>query len=399
MDPSFRRMSYSRSCTAAPSRTVARCAAKRARSWGGDDVHHLELAEHLLARAPDPGELGVVDADDRPGGVERVVAAGRVVVQVAHLLRRPAHSLFRPLALGDVVRREQHAPAALQLDQLQGEQADARLASDLAGRFEIPHVALSLEGSHHRRARVRALPQAQLGRRPVHQRLAGRAGGGHEPVVDREKAPLVERRDAQGNRAEVEGPREALLGGAQRRLGPRALGDLAMQPRVRVDQLRGALADPGLQIHPEIPQRQVGPDAGEDLLRLEGLDDVVDRAAGKGAHLVDHLVGRADEDDRNAGGAVVRPEARADLVAVHGRHHHVEQDQIRQGRPQKPQRQRTFGGRVHGVPLQPQHPGEQVEVRRGVVDDQDAALGGNGGNFAGHAIRLRPEHRTVIFRA
>ena len=47
------------------------------------------------------------------------------------------------------------------------------------------------------------------------------------------------------------------------------------------------------------PQGNVGSDAGEKLLGLERLGDVIDRAEAKRAHFVERVFERGQKDDRN----------------------------------------------------------------------------------------------------
>ena len=63
-----------------------------------------------------------------------------------------------------------------------------------------------------------------------------------------------------------------------------------------------------------------------------------------------------------------------DLVAVHARHHHVEQDQRRPvRRPRDRQRLLAVDGHADAIVVA-QHVAEQAQVRRRVVDDQDGEL-------------------------
>ena len=77
------------------------------------------------------------------------------------------------------------------------------------------------------------------------------------------------------------------------------------------------------------PQGDVRADAGEQLLGLEGLGDVIDRAELERAHLLEGIGERGEKDHRDVARRLRLLQALADRVAVHARHHHVEQDEIR----------------------------------------------------------------------
>ncbi len=71
---------------------------------------------------------------------------------------------------------------------------------------------------------------------------------------------------------------------------------------------------------------QAGADTGDELLRLEGLGDVVIRAGLKAQHDVDGVRLRGKHDDRHRRGAA---DGAADIHAVHAGEHKVEQNEVR----------------------------------------------------------------------
>src|SRR6185437_11018919 len=101
---------------------------------------------------------------------------------------------------------------------------------------------------------------------------------------------------------------------------------------------------------------------------------VVDRADIEALLLVDLLGLGGEEDDGNVarGGNVL--ESPADFIAVHAGHHHVEQDEIRLlCRGSDGQRLFAVGGNFRPVRIL-QHPRDDGDVGRRVVDDQDELL-------------------------
>ena len=80
-----------------------------------------------------------------------------------------------------------------------------------------------------------------------------------------------------------------------------------------------------------------------------GLDDEVVRPQRESAELLRVAPLRRQEQDRHLG--VPRTDLRADVVAVHPRHHHVEQHEVRPSRPEEGQRLLPVRRRAHGVVL------------------------------------------------
>ena len=81
---------------------------------------------------------------------------------------------------------------------------------------------------------------------------------------------------------------------------------------------------------------EMGVDARDHLLRLDGLRDEIHRAGFEPAHLVLRVVERGQEDHRGVAGFGIVLEAAAGLVAVDARHDDVEQDDQRSARGARP---------------------------------------------------------------
>ena len=73
-----------------------------------EEIRELHLPDHVVARISQPFELGIVDPDEHAVLVEGVIAAGRVVVEIADHVRRSLQGLLRLLARGDVVHGAAH---------------------------------------------------------------------------------------------------------------------------------------------------------------------------------------------------------------------------------------------------------------------------------------------------
>ena len=95
------------------------------------------------------------------------------------------------------------------------------------------------------------------------------------------------------------------------------------------------------QLALEMLARQVGRDARQHLFALDRLGDVVDRAELEARHLVRHFAARRQEDHERVARLRLRLQFAADLEAVHARHHHVEQHQVRLRPPRDLERGRA----------------------------------------------------------
>ena len=83
-----------------------------------------------------------------------------------------------------------------------------------------------------------------------------------------------------------------------------------------------------------------------------------------------------DHDHRQERGVLVRADAAAHGVAVHPRHDHIEEDEIRVVLLDQLQRLFPGHGRKHLVAARHEHCLEEPDVLRNVVDDEDLGSGG-----------------------
>ena len=196
----------------------------------------------------------------------------------------------------------------------------------------------------------------------------------------------------------VDGARDGFVlaaGGAadeQRRVGVRRLPDVLPEPdrrrtvaeqhavgaipRLPQQLLRDAqlvlqLLVAPLQLLLQLADREVRPDAGEHLVRLEGLVDEIHRAELEAPHLLARLRQRREEDDRAVARVRVSLEPGARLEAVHARHHDVEQHQVRHraGRNREGVAAAAGGEQPVAPPLERLI--EDLQIRGVVVDQQD----------------------------
>ncbi len=126
-----------------------------------------------------------------------------------------------------------------------------------------------------------------------------------------------------------------------------------------------------LALEPEEPELGFYP--GEDFASVKGLCDVVDAADLECPHLVRDVVKRADEDDRYRLRCLVLLELQADVVAVQLGHLDVQHDQLRRIEGDHCKCATT---RVRGTDLKSpilQNAGQDREIVRVVVDDEDVA--------------------------
>ena len=125
---------------------------------------------------------------------------------------------------------------------------------------------------------------------------------------------------------------------------------------------------PGVQ-HLLRPQQRAEP--GEQQAIIDRLGQEVVRPRLQPAHALG-LVGQGgDHHDRHMGRARLRLQAPADLIAIHARHHDVEQDHIRHPARHDGQRLRPGPGQRDLVIFVEQLGFEQAAIRRHVIDHQD----------------------------
>ncbi len=165
---------------------------------------------------------------------------------------------------------------------------------------------------------------------------------------------------------------------ADQRVLVRAAGDFAFEPCVLVVQALARLGKLDVGAYP--CKHDVG---------IERLGDVIHRAEGEAVRLALHRVHRGDEDDRDVARRRVGLEGLQHLVAVHVRHHDVEQDHV--GQRADGDRMQCALSRDGGADtiVRAQRLAEDGEVLGRVIDDEDgascAAVGGHGLDSAGSA--------------
>ena len=115
---------------------------------------------------------------------------------------------------------------------------------------------------------------------------------------------------------------------------------------------------------------QQGPDPGQQLLALEGLDEVVVGAAVEAGHPVLGLGAGGQHQDRDV---AVAAQAAADLDAVHPRQPEVEHDQVRNEAGGDVERLDSVGRGAYFVALVAERAAQDVGDVDVVLDDQDAA--------------------------
>ena len=117
------------------------------------------------------------------------------------------------------------------------------------------------------------------------------------------------------------------------------------------------------------------PHLGQELLAPHRLGHEIVGTGVQTLHAIRRAVQRRDQHDLAEAGPRVRLELAADLVAGHPRHHHVEQDHVRQLLARQGQAGRSVPGRLHAVPLGRKVTFEQTAAPIVVIDDQDSGRG------------------------
>ena len=148
-------------------------------------------------------------------------------------------------------------------------------------------------------------------------------------------------------------------------------------PRVREEllrhrQLARELRVPRLELSTQPLKREVRVDARDHFVALKRLGHEVDRAHLESAHLVLGFVQRRQEDHGSLAGGRVLLQAPARLVAVDAWHHDVEHDQ--QWLDPARDLDRALAAARHEQPVAStvERMAQDVEIRRVVVDQQDA---------------------------
>jgi hypothetical protein len=145
--------------------------------------------------------------------------------------------------------------------------------------------------------------------------------------------------------------------------------DFRLQPLILRSQAAARLSQ--FQMRADARQRHGGRDR---------LGQVIHRTKAEAALLIGGVIERRDEDDRDIPRQGVLAQFAQHLVAVHARHHHIEQDEVGlRVCACHPQRALTGIGGAHPVVRLQQLPQEE-QVLRHVVDDQ------NGGPLPGLGV-------------
>ena len=147
--------------------------------------------------------------------------------------------------------------------------------------------------------------------------------------------------------------------------------------RYQVDQLLALARDAFETVAGQL-EADMRVDASQQFLGDEGLGDVIDGAGVEGAQQQFAILHRGEEDHRHRCQRGVAAELLQQLEAVHPRHHHVQQHEVRRLAFRELQRLRAAGGRQYLVAVPLQQGADDAQVRRLIVDDEDPAGGGSG---------------------
>jgi hypothetical protein len=124
-----------------------------------------------------------------------------------------------------------------------------------------------------------------------------------------------------------------------------------------------------VQFRLQAAQLEVNPDAGEQLLVVEWLGEIVGSAGLQGPHLLAHVGGPRQHDDRDISQLGSRLLQRQKAEPVEPGHHHVAQDQI---------------DRLRGELLEAIEPVTREDIRQ------------LGGSLAQHALGVMPDGLRVV---
>ena len=141
-----------------------------------------------------------------------------------------------------------------------------------------------------------------------------------------------------------------------------------------------------LHLNLQLPKAKMGCDTGEHLVHPERLGDVIHPAALKRRDLIRSITQRTDEKHRNSFQPVVCFQTSTDFKTVHVRHVDVEQDQVGGRAPGGLQSRLPASSRTDFVSLRFEHFGEQFQIGRGVVHNQNVWLFFGGQQLRFHRI-------------
>ena len=238
-----------------------------------------------------------------------------------------------------------------------------QLHGRLRARLQVGELAQGLpdQATHVERLRLHALLRH---RRQQQQSIDHLAGHGQRAERLLHQMPLLV---GQVVGFELVQDLEEAIGRSQRRL--QAVGD-GVPVGLQLGVLQRQVLALGEQLLLQPVQLQMMLDARQQLLALDRFGDVVDRAEAEALDLVGGIVHRGHEDDRDVGGARIALEPAADFEAVHLRHAHVEQDEVRRCQAHFLECLRSAAGQHQVEPVLGEKVGDQAQVLRFVVDDQ-----------------------------
>ena len=123
---------------------------------------------------------------------------------------------------------------------------------------------------------------------------------------------------------------------------------------------------------------------------------LAEEVVGAGVEALGALLGRVergDEDDRQHRVRRVGADRAAHVVAAHAGHHHVEQDEVGPLGGEHGERLGARGRGAGAVALRREQVGEQLDVQRDVVDDEDLGAGGSVDGVHSMTSSARSEQR------
>ena len=304
----------------------------------GSHLHQPDAHAHRID-LPAPREAVVGNrAAQALGGLPAFVGIGAV-----HQRREVVAAQARD----DVLRRQ---GAAQQVADLAQQLVAGHVAGGVVDQLELVEVEVQ--------QRVLHAP----GREPRQQHRQRLLEGGaveqpRQVVVAREEVELILRLAALADLLRQLGIRQAQL--------LRALGHAALELVTRVAQARVV----ALQLAQQAADAQVRVHARQQFGQAHRLGDVVDAAGGEAGAGIVAARGDEDDGDRRQRGRGLQPPAH--LEAVHARHHHVEQDQVRAQRVGQLQRAHAAVRQRHLMAQRDEQVGQDLGVDRRVVDHQD----------------------------
>ncbi len=262
-----------------------------------EDVEPVEKVRPELAGSRAAAEVAVRCRDQPHVGAQRARAANTLELLLLEHAQELRLRLERELA--DLVEEDAAAVGELEPPApLLGRAGEGALL--VAEELALDQLARQRRAVHRHERPLAA--RAAVVDRARDELLAGAglAEDQHRAVGGRDQRQLIEQlrevqRPAHDLAEVVPGP-DLVLEAVDDRAGALVRLDLLPEARVLFRELAVRAA-----------QREVSPDASEQLARLERLGEVVDPAGREGAHLLGRLVQRGEEDHRHVAGGLVLP--------------------------------------------------------------------------------------------